>query len=760
MMTTAQPAMTPFQSASLYVGDLHPEVTESVLFELFNRVGPVASIRVCRDSMTRRSLGYAYVNFHNVQDAERALDTMNFSDIQGRPCRIMWSQRDPSLRKTGLGNVFVRNLAPSVDNKGLYDTFSVFGNILSCKVAMDETGKSKGYGYVHFETGEAATDAIQKFDGMLIDDVEVHVGHFVRRADRSGVNVFTNLYVKSFPLSWDDAQLRDLFTPYGTLASIYISRDPETNKSKGFGFVNFEEHESAAKAVAELNGKVLEDVKEDGTPITLTLYVGKAQKKIDRIREMKLKAEKENLERINKFQGMNLYVKNIADDMTDDIFREAFLPYGTITSARIMRDNNETKTSKGFGFVCYSSAEEAAKAVAEMNGKTVAGKPLYVTFYQKKELRRAQFAAGGGFQTAQNIRFNPNMPVAGVPMPFMGMYGMPQAAGGRGAVPMAAYNPRGFQQGGGNPRGAMGGAPRGGPHMGAPFAGAAGGGGAPNAAFYPPPQMAGPYGQQMPGQQQGGGYKPRGQPAAGPGSFPGQQQQQPMGGNGAMPYVPRGPARGGPMPGQMPQQQQGGMPRGPMQGQPMGGVPGLPQQQGGGMIGQQPPRGGPVPGAMYGQVAGGGMQMNMMQPQFQQSMPGGRGVLPPQQQQQVGAGGVKFTNQARNQNGQPMMMGGPMMVGGMPGSMPMPQGQGQQGGPKMDFSEALLATTDPAQQKNMIGEKLYPLIHARQPDQAGKITGMLLEMDNGELLNLIESPEALMSKIEEALIVLRNHKGM
>ena len=144
-------------------------------------MGPVASIRVCRDAVTRRSLGYAYVNFHNVQDAERALDTMNFTDIKSLPCSIMWSQRDPSLRKSGVGNVFVKNLAPTVDNKGLFDTFSVFGNILSCKVATDEQGNSKGYGYVHYETAEAAQDAIQKFNGNFIDDHEVHVGPFVRR---------------------------------------------------------------------------------------------------------------------------------------------------------------------------------------------------------------------------------------------------------------------------------------------------------------------------------------------------------------------------------------------------------------------------------------------------------------------------------------------------------------------------------------------------------------------------------------------------
>ena len=79
--------------------------------------------------------------------AAAAIKALNYEEIMGKRCRIMWSQRDPSKRKSGAGNIFIKNLAPEVDTRALYDTLSMFGTIVSCKIATDPiTNASKCYG--------------------------------------------------------------------------------------------------------------------------------------------------------------------------------------------------------------------------------------------------------------------------------------------------------------------------------------------------------------------------------------------------------------------------------------------------------------------------------------------------------------------------------------------------------------------------------------------------------------------------------------
>lgn len=194
------------------------------------------------------------------------------------------------------------------------------------------------------------------------------------------IDNFTNIYSKNFSLEWDDAKLQEIFGAYGEITSLHLAKDQE-GKSKGFVFINYAKHEDAAKAVEELNDKEF-----DGKPI----YVGRAQKKRERLEQLKQQYEAVEQEKQTKYQGVNLFIKNLDDSIDDEKLKEEFSPYGSITSAIVMKD--ESGKSKGFGFVCYSTPEEATKAISEMNSRLVGSKPLYVALAQRKEVRRNQLS--------------------------------------------------------------------------------------------------------------------------------------------------------------------------------------------------------------------------------------------------------------------------------------------------------------------------------------------------------------------------------
>jgi len=372
--------------STLYVGDLLLEVSEAHLDEKFAAIGPIAMIHVCRDSCTNASLGYAYVNYYSQIDAQQALDTLNYSDILGRCCRIMWSKRERPFQASPEANIFIKNLDLSIDSKALYDTFSIFGHILSCKVASSPDGTSRGYGFVQYESEDAAKQAIERVNGMLIGEKKVFVGPFTKRdrSDEDAVREGRSVHVRNIPDEWDDAQVLELFVPLGEVLSSLIMSDVKNNKR--YGFVNFKDVDTANTAVKMLHGKdlrtedekrAMEDQEEvgeenDGEEATNTalgkppngskrvpghcLMVSHAKSRIERQRE----AQQE------RFEGIRLYVRNLPPEIQDDDLRALFEKFGAITDLKAVQDR-DTGVCKGYGFVRFATMEEATAAVEHLH---------------------------------------------------------------------------------------------------------------------------------------------------------------------------------------------------------------------------------------------------------------------------------------------------------------------------------------------------------------------------------------------------------
>nr|GEX94178.1 polyadenylate-binding protein 7 [Tanacetum cinerariifolium] len=94
-----------------------------------------------------------------------AVETKNNIILSRRMIRATWSRRDPFLRRSGVGNVFVKNLNESIDNVQLQELLKGFGNILSCKVVTFEDGVSRGFGFVYYDSEDCANAAIKNLNG-------------------------------------------------------------------------------------------------------------------------------------------------------------------------------------------------------------------------------------------------------------------------------------------------------------------------------------------------------------------------------------------------------------------------------------------------------------------------------------------------------------------------------------------------------------------------------------------------------------------
>jgi polyadenylate-binding protein len=429
------------------------------------------------------------------------------------------------------------------------------------------------------------------------------------------------------------------------------------------------------------------------------------------------KQDRENVSSNVKFS--NVYVKNLAETVTDDELNEIFGKYGTITSVVVMRDSDGK--SRCFGFVNFENVDDAAQAVEELNGKVFNEKELYVGRAQKKSER----------ETELKEKFEKNLQEVADKYQNTNLYlknledtvdddKLRELFAGYGTITSCKVmrDSNGVSRGSGfvafksaddatRALMEMNGKVVGSKPLYVALAQRKEDRKAKLQAQFShmrPVAMAPSVGPRMP-------MFPPGVPGVGQQLFYGQPPPafiNPQAGFGFQQPLMPGMRPGAPMPNfVMPMVQQGQQPQRPA-GRRAGGM-----QQPMPMGGQQQmfPRG----GRGYRYPTGRGMPDS--------GMHGVGGVMP-----------------------SPYEMGGGMALRDAGVSQPVPIGA----------LATALANAPPDQQRLMLGENLYPLVDQLEHEQAAKVTGMLLEMDQTEVLHLLESPDALKAKVAEAMEVLRS----
>ncbi|KAJ4803559.1 hypothetical protein LUZ62_016125 [Rhynchospora pubera] len=170
------------QDATVYVGNLDPQVGEELLWELFVQAGPVVNVYVPKDRVTNLHQGYGFVEFRSEEDADYAIKILNMIKLYGKPIRVNKASQDKKSLDVG-ANLFIGNLDPDVDEKLLYDTFSAFGVIVTNpKIMRDpETGNSRGFGFVSYDSFDSSDAAIEAMNGQYLCNRQITVSYAYKK---------------------------------------------------------------------------------------------------------------------------------------------------------------------------------------------------------------------------------------------------------------------------------------------------------------------------------------------------------------------------------------------------------------------------------------------------------------------------------------------------------------------------------------------------------------------------------------------------
>ncbi|XP_059711568.1 nucleolin [Haemorhous mexicanus] len=357
----------PASAFSVFVGNLvcskEFEELKTGLREFFGKKNiEVVDVRI------GASKRFGYVDFSSAEDLDKALQ-MNGKKLMGLEIKLEKAKSKEAMKEDkkerDARTLFLKNLPYRVTEDNIRE---VFENALEVRIVMNKDGSSKGMAYIEFKTEAEANKALEEKQGIEIDGRAVVIdftGEKSQQEHQKGES--KTLIVNNLSYSATEVTLQEVFKKASSI------KVPQNNQGrpKGYAFVDFATTEDAREALNSYNNTEIE-----GRTIRLEFSAQKGNT---------------NARGGGGFgqQSKTLFVRGLSEDTTEETLRESF--EGSI-SARIVTDR-DTGSSKGFGFVDFSSAEDAKAAKEAMEDGEIDGNKVTLDFAKPK----GDFQRGGGF---------------------------------------------------------------------------------------------------------------------------------------------------------------------------------------------------------------------------------------------------------------------------------------------------------------------------------------------------------------------------
>jgi len=260
----------------------------------------------------------------------------------------------------------------------LHEIFAVTGPVTNVKIIPDRNYQHGGlnYGFVEYQDMRAAEQALQTLNGRKIFDTEIKVNWAYQgsNAPKEDTTGHSHVFVGDLSPEVTDQVLKQAFSAFGTLSDARVMWDPNSNKSRGYGFLAFRDKTDAEQAIATMNGEWL-----GSRAIRVNWANQKGNQHVARPvggagsapapSNLHFKQGFEDVVKQTADYNTTVYVGNVAPDTSQNELIQLFMGFGYLHEIRFQPE-------RGFAFVKLDTHENAAKAIVHLWGTNVRGRVL------------------------------------------------------------------------------------------------------------------------------------------------------------------------------------------------------------------------------------------------------------------------------------------------------------------------------------------------------------------------------------------------